>query len=165
MLSFYPSFTQVMLTLCQRLNNGFMLEGLKICSVNMHSKDTDVQRSLKPTVALEKNQLPLNPTQLCSLLKTSKCSMRNCLCFQMWNICQVPGNRSYHLTTRSRGNHWALGQSDNRTRAFNYLSTVLGFCHSNKQLHHWLGLRDQRRDHMNDCCKLGVWLDACDGEK
>lgn len=41
-----------------------------------------------------------------------------------------------------------------------YLSTVLGFGHSHKQLHDWLGLGDQRGHHVNDSCKLGVWLDT-----
>lgn len=41
---------------------------------------------------------------------------------------------------------------------YNHLSTVLGFAHSNNQLHDWLRLRHQWCHHINNCCKLAVGL-------
>lgn len=41
-----------------------------------------------------------------------------------------------------------------------YLSTVLGLGNGHEQLHDWLGLGDQWRHDVNNCCKLGEGLNA-----
>lgn len=45
-------------------------------------------------------------------------------------------------------------------KVLNYLSTVLGFGHSHKQLHDWLRLGHQRGHHVDDRRELGGWLDT-----